>query len=54
MKKLSFSEQSNILGGYSAAECKAVQALADTYAKEGIHDDDAWDEWCDLYDKYCV
>lgn len=52
MKTLTIKEMENILGG-GAAECKAVQALADAYEKVGATSDQ-WDEWADLYDKYCT
>lgn len=51
MKTLTIEEMGNILGG-GAAECKAVQAMADAYARDGATDAQ-WDEWCGLYDKYC-
>ena len=51
MKTLTIGEMENILGG-GAAECRAVQALANTYARDGATDAQ-WDEWCDLYAKYC-
>lgn len=49
MKKLQDSEMEHVSGGYSAPECKAVQALAAAIERDGGD----WDEWCTLYDKYC-
>lgn len=33
MKKLTISEQSHVVGGYNADECRRVQAVAATYEK---------------------
>jgi len=52
MKTLTIKEMENILGG-GAAECKAVQALADTYDREDATPEQ-WVEWLDLFDKYCT
>ena len=51
MKTLTIKEMENILGG-GAAECKAIQALADAYKKDGATSDQ-WNDWLDFYDKYC-
>ena len=52
MKKLELSQLMCVLGGYRASECKAVQALA-AELSEKMATDEEWDEWCELYDKYC-
>lgn len=49
MKKLMISEMEEVLGGMSTV-CKGLQALADTYARDGA-DDAAWEAWCDEYSK---
>lgn len=58
MRKLTLSEQSHILGGYDADQCRRVQAFGSTYAemqeKGYAVSDEAWDSWCDDYMKYCA
>ncbi|WP_302428609.1 hypothetical protein [uncultured Prevotella sp.] len=58
MRKLTFSEQSHIFGGYDAEECRRIQAIGSTYdemQKNGYDvSDDAWETWCDDYEKYCL
>ena len=51
MEKLQFLEMQKILGGFNAG-CKAVQALADVYERDGATDAE-WDEWADLFDLLC-
>lgn len=50
MKKLEISEMEGVLGGMSV-DCKALQALADAYAKDGATDKQ-WNEWCDAYEAH--
>lgn len=50
MKKLEISEMEVVFGGMSI-ECKSLQALADTYAREGATNKE-WDEWCDAYEAH--
>jgi len=40
-----------ILGGFNAG-CKAVQALADVYERDGATDAE-WEEWDDLFYLLC-
>lgn len=58
MRKLTLSEQSHILGGYDADQCRRVQAVGSTYAemqeKGYAVSNEAWDSWCDDYKKYCA
>lgn len=51
MKKLLISEMENILGGEMSVDCKAFQALADAYIRDGATDAQ-WDEWCDSYSSH--
>lgn len=41
-----------VLGGYRAYECETVQALA-VALSEKVTTNHEWDEWCELYDRYC-
>ncbi|GJG28419.1 hypothetical protein PRRU23_21190 [Segatella bryantii] len=50
MKKLEISEMEGVFGGMSV-DCKALQALADAYAKDGATNRQ-WDEWCDAYEAH--
>lgn len=58
MKKLTLSEQNHIFGGYDADECRRVQGVANEYEKmqkAGFKiSDQAWDNWADEYNMYCI
>ena len=49
MKKLTISEQSHVVGGYNADECRRVQAVAATYEKMQDNklsvSNEAWNKW---------
>lgn len=57
MKKLTISEQSHVVGGYNADECRRVQAVAATYKKMQKNklpvSNEAWNKWNEEYDLYC-
>ncbi len=57
MKKLTISEQSHVVGGYNADECRRVQAVAATYEKMQENNlpvsNEAWNKWNEEYDLYC-
>ena len=57
MKKLTISEQSHVVGGYNADECRRVQAVAATYEKRQENklpvSNEAWNKWNEEYDLYC-
>lgn len=53
MKKLSLSEQHQILGGFDEKKCAEIQELANKYGS--TMDDWDWDNlWIPAYYEFCV
>ncbi len=53
MEKIYFSEAALVMGGYNETGCKAAQALADAYQRDGASNEQ-WDDWSKFYDENCL
>ncbi len=58
MKKLTLSEQSHVVGGFDADECRRVQGVASKYEEmqtAGFKiSKEAWNNWTNEYNMYCI
>lgn len=53
MRTLDLSELTKIHGGYDEAGCNAAQALGQKLAQDKNATDKQWDQFEEMFEKYC-